>query len=178
MLFPAKIQFFISIARHCDFSAFDKEEGSTTTQQEMVFYYTTVGMYFSFEDLVISYLLIINLDPNYIVYMGKDKFENEKLIEFGWPEDVWYSSILFYFILFYSILWCQKQTINIRFHVDNLSSAHVYLRLQRGQTPKGITKPNPINNFLLARIVLQFIKFDIIRYPRERPRRLRTDRKK
>ncbi len=39
--------------------------------------------------------------------MGKDKFENEKLIEHGWPEDVW-------------------------FHVDDLSSAHVYLRLPRG----------------------------------------------
>jgi predicted ribosome quality control (RQC) complex YloA/Tae2 family protein len=36
--------------------------------------------------------------------MGKDKFENENLIKFGWPEDVW-------------------------FHVDKLSSAHVYLRL-------------------------------------------------
>ncbi|KAJ1832531.1 hypothetical protein LPJ73_007989 [Coemansia sp. RSA 2703] len=36
--------------------------------------------------------------------MGKDKFENEELIKHGWPEDVW-------------------------FHVDKLSSAHVYLRL-------------------------------------------------
>ena len=43
----------------------------------------------------------------FLVYMGKDKFENEKLIEYGWPEDVW-------------------------FHVDDLSSAHVYLRLPRG----------------------------------------------
>jgi hypothetical protein len=36
--------------------------------------------------------------------MGKDKFENEDLIKHGWPNDVW-------------------------FHVDKLSSAHVYLRL-------------------------------------------------
>lgn len=35
--------------------------------------------------------------------MGVDKFENEKLIKWGWPEDVW-------------------------FHVDDLSSAHVYVR--------------------------------------------------
>ncbi|RKP08807.1 hypothetical protein THASP1DRAFT_23276 [Thamnocephalis sphaerospora] len=40
--------------------------------------------------------------------MGKDKYENEDLIKHGWDEDVW-------------------------FHVDKLSSAHVYLRMQRGQ---------------------------------------------
>jgi len=34
---------------------------------------------------------------------------DEELIRFGWEEDVW-------------------------FHVDNLSSAHVYLRLQPGQS--------------------------------------------
>lgn len=39
-----------------------------------------------------------------LIYMGKDKHENEDLIKYAWPEDVW-------------------------FHVDNLSSAHVYLRL-------------------------------------------------
>jgi hypothetical protein len=42
--------------------------------------------------------------PGYTVYMGKDKFENEGLIEWGWRSDLW-------------------------FHVDNLSSAHVYLRV-------------------------------------------------
>ena len=31
------------------------------------------------------------------IYMGKDKYENESLIKYGWPEDIW-------------------------FHVDNLSS--------------------------------------------------------
>mmetsp|Transcript_36092 Transcript_36092/g.52914 ORF Transcript_36092/g.52914 Transcript_36092/m.52914 type:complete len:217 (+) Transcript_36092:53-703(+) len=41
----------------------------------------------------------------YTIYMGKDKFENEDLIKYGLPEDCW-------------------------FHVDNLSSAHVYLRLK------------------------------------------------
>jgi hypothetical protein len=39
--------------------------------------------------------------------MGKDKFENEDLIKYGLPEDVW-------------------------FHVDDLSSAHVYLRMKPG----------------------------------------------
>ena len=48
--------------------------------------------------------------------MGKDKYENEKLIEFSWPEDVW-------------------------FHVDDLSSAHVYLRYPK---PGSKHKPTPI----------------------------------
>jgi len=39
--------------------------------------------------------------------MGRDKYENEDLIKYGLPCDVW-------------------------FHVDNLSSAHVYLRLPEG----------------------------------------------
>ena len=34
---------------------------------------------------------------------------DEELIKWGWPEDVW-------------------------FHVDKLSSAHVYLRLKEGET--------------------------------------------
>lgn len=37
------------------------------------------------------------------------KFLDEHLIKWGWPEDVW-------------------------FHVDNVSSAHVYLRLNKGET--------------------------------------------
>jgi len=41
--------------------------------------------------------------------MGKDKYENENLIAYGQPEDCW-------------------------FHVDDLSSAHVYLRLNPGMT--------------------------------------------
>mmetsp|Transcript_13445 Transcript_13445/g.28992 ORF Transcript_13445/g.28992 Transcript_13445/m.28992 type:complete len:495 (-) Transcript_13445:239-1723(-) len=46
-------------------------------------------------------------DPKYLIYMGRDKYENEHLIQYGWPEDLW-------------------------FHVDKMSSAHVYLRLPRG----------------------------------------------
>eukprot|EP00842_Homolaphlyctis_polyrhiza_P002912 jgi/Hompol1/3621/HPOL_006666-RA len=49
------------------------------------------------------------VNPPATIYMGKDKFENEELIKYGWEEDVW-------------------------FHVDKLSSAHVYLRLAKGQT--------------------------------------------
>jgi hypothetical protein len=43
------------------------------------------------------------------LYMGRDKVENEDLIKWGLPEDVW-------------------------FHVDKLSSAHVYLRVARGES--------------------------------------------
>jgi len=49
------------------------------------------------------------VQPPFRIFMGEDKHENEELIKWGWPEDVW-------------------------FHVDKLSSAHVYLRLQKGQT--------------------------------------------
>lgn len=41
--------------------------------------------------------------------MGRDKYENEELIKYGLPEDVW-------------------------FHVDDLSSAHVYLRMKPDMT--------------------------------------------
>ena len=41
-------------------------------------------------------------DPPTTIYMGKDKFENEDLIKYGHDEDVW-------------------------FHVERLSSAHVYV---------------------------------------------------
>lgn len=49
------------------------------------------------------------VSPPVTIFMGADKYENEGLIKWGWPEDVW-------------------------FHVDKVSSAHVYLRLNPGQT--------------------------------------------
>ncbi|KAI1494451.1 coiled-coil domain-containing protein 25 [Biscogniauxia mediterranea] len=55
------------------------------------------------------------VDPPAFVYVGKDKFENEELIKYGWEEDVW-------------------------FHVDKLSSAHIYLRLREGDTWEDIPK--------------------------------------
>jgi len=49
------------------------------------------------------------VDPPAFIYVGKDKVENEDLIRYGWEEDVW-------------------------FHADNLSSAHIYLRMKPGDT--------------------------------------------
>ncbi|KAL8781456.1 MAG: hypothetical protein Q9194_000329 [Teloschistes cf. exilis] len=46
------------------------------------------------------------VDTEATIYAGKDKVENEELIKHGWDED---------------------------FHADNLSSAHIYLRLKAGQ---------------------------------------------
>ena len=47
--------------------------------------------------------------PRLTCYSGVDKYENEELIKLGWEEDVW-------------------------FHVDDLSSAHVYVRLESSMT--------------------------------------------
>ncbi|KAJ3091899.1 hypothetical protein HK100_007071 [Physocladia obscura] len=51
-----------------------------------------------------------------ILYMGRDKYENEQLIEHGWEQDVW-------------------------FHAANLSSAHVYLRMPDGMSWDAIPEP-------------------------------------
>ncbi|EAN89716.1 hypothetical protein C3747_28g267 [Trypanosoma cruzi] len=53
-------------------------------------------------------------DPSVFCYMGRDKYENEELIKYGWPEDIW-------------------------FHVDNHSSAHVYVRMPKGKGMDDLT---------------------------------------
>jgi hypothetical protein len=71
--------------------------------------------------------------PSAFIYVGKDKVESanhlcknieswrltrttdEELIKYGWEEDVW-------------------------FHVDNLSSAHIYVRLPEGEDWEKMTK--------------------------------------
>ena len=58
---------------------------------------------------MVYYFTSTVVDPPVTLFMGEDKHENESLIRWGWPEDVW-------------------------FHVDKVSSAHVYLRLNPGQT--------------------------------------------
>lgn len=58
---------------------------------------------------VLTMVLFFTGSEDYVMYMGADKFENEDLIKYGLPEDLW-------------------------FHVDKHSSAHVYLRLKKGQS--------------------------------------------
>lgn len=53
------------------------------------------------------------MDPPATLYMGRDKVENEELIRYAWPQDVW-------------------------FHVDKISSAHVYLRMPDGMVWESI----------------------------------------
>ncbi|KAI0163155.1 hypothetical protein BJ166DRAFT_482101 [Pestalotiopsis sp. NC0098] len=52
------------------------------------------------------------VSPSAFVYVGKDKFENEDLIKYGWEEDV-----------------CLLFSSSPQFHADKLSSAHIYLRM-------------------------------------------------
>jgi hypothetical protein len=53
----------------------------------------------------------VELDSSDITcYVGRDKHENEFLIKYGWPGDIW-------------------------FHVDSLSSAHVYFRVTSEKGP-------------------------------------------
>ncbi|KJK75841.1 hypothetical protein H634G_09205 [Metarhizium anisopliae BRIP 53293] len=67
---------------------------------------------------MVYYFTSSAVEPPGFIYVGKDKFEStsppprpfyEDLIRYCWDEDVW-------------------------FHVDKLSSAHVYLRMREGQT--------------------------------------------
>ncbi|EPQ61467.1 Bgt-28 [Blumeria graminis f. sp. tritici] len=58
---------------------------------------------------MVYYFTSILTTPPARIYAGKDKFENEELIKFGLEDDVW-------------------------FHVENLSSAHIYLRLSEDQS--------------------------------------------
>lgn len=65
---------------------------------------------------MVYYFTSTVVDPPITIYMGKDKFENEDLIKHGWDNDVW-------------------------FHVDKLSSAHVYLRMPEGMDWTNIPEP-------------------------------------
>ncbi|KAL5341209.1 hypothetical protein BJX70DRAFT_62505 [Aspergillus crustosus] len=60
---------------------------------------------------MVYYFTSTLVEPSAFIYVGKDKFENEDLIKFGLEKD---------------------------FHVDNLSSAHVYLRLREGESWESI----------------------------------------
>ncbi|KAH8811783.1 hypothetical protein F5884DRAFT_783412 [Xylogone sp. PMI_703] len=67
-------------------------------------------------DKMVYYFTSTAVSPAAFIYVGKDKNENEDLIKYGLEEDVW-------------------------FHVDKLSSAHVYLRLNEGESWESIPEP-------------------------------------
>ncbi|OCK77399.1 DUF814-domain-containing protein [Lepidopterella palustris CBS 459.81] len=64
---------------------------------------------------MVYYFTSNTVSPSAFLYVGKDKVENEELIKYGLDEDVW-------------------------FHVDNLSSAHIYLRMGEGESWESIPK--------------------------------------
>ena len=101
----------------------------------------------------------------FTLYMGRDKFENEQLIAHGWPEDLWskhHTALHTHLTLaatlslhvFLSLTLCSPNAVTLpptdlslplllrirRFHVDDLSSAHVYVRLPTGMTAQTIPK--------------------------------------
>ena len=39
---------------------------------------------------MVFYFLSTVCDPPTVLFMGRDKHENEDLIKHGWPEDVWF----------------------------------------------------------------------------------------
>lgn len=70
-------------------------------QTFMVFYYKIRGGQCKHTYSQIT----LDSERDIICYVGRDKYENEHLIKYGWPGDIW-------------------------FHVEGLSSAHVYFRLK------------------------------------------------
>ncbi|OCL06019.1 coiled-coil domain-containing protein [Glonium stellatum] len=63
---------------------------------------------------MVYYFTSNTVSPSAFIYVGKDKVENEELIKYGLDED---------------------------FHVDNLSSAHIYLRMNEGESWESIPQP-------------------------------------
>ena len=70
------------------------------TNLKFIKYIFLIIMVFYFTSSTGKTLFCVLIFKGYMIYMGKDKFENEELLKYGWPEDIW-------------------------FHVDNYSSAHV-----------------------------------------------------
>ncbi|KAL8429098.1 hypothetical protein Efla_003151 [Eimeria flavescens] len=80
--------------------------------------------------------------PGFEVYMGRDKYENEDLIAHAFPEDVW-------------------------FHVSELSSAHVYVRMPYGQTDFRCTRTSLDSPRLDKRLFVTLLSADYDTLPAE-----------
>ena len=106
----------------------------------MVFYYAIRGG----QCLNDSKHITLSSD-DIICYVGRDKHENEHLIKYGWPGDIWY--VLHRQWPSYLLPKCRFLTTFAplilillfgRFHVEGLSSAHVYFRLRNTDTVSSI----------------------------------------
>ena len=75
----------------------------------------------------------------HFIFMGRDKVENEDLIKYGLPEDVWCAARVTA-SLRRAAAHRRAPAAARRFHVDKLSSAHVYMRVQRGETMADLSK--------------------------------------
>ena len=81
----------------------------------MVFYFVSSEGYTIYMVNLKMYIFILYPRQIILYVQGADKYENEDLIRYGFPEDIW-------------------------FHVDDLSSAHVYLRLQKEQRLEDVSE--------------------------------------
>eukprot|EP00531_Pseudo-nitzschia_arenysensis_P018362 CAMPEP_0116135496 /NCGR_PEP_ID=MMETSP0329-20121206/11219_1 /TAXON_ID=697910 /ORGANISM="Pseudo-nitzschia arenysensis, Strain B593" /LENGTH=568 /DNA_ID=CAMNT_0003630295 /DNA_START=52 /DNA_END=1755 /DNA_ORIENTATION=+ len=70
-------------------------------------------------------------------YVGRDKHENEYLIRYGWPGDVW-------------------------FHVEGISSAHVYFRLDCFSSTTSTNNVNPHVRNLLGKIPIDDLPLESV----------------
>ncbi|KAK4866266.1 hypothetical protein LT330_008607 [Penicillium expansum] len=73
---------------------------------------------------MVFYFTSTVVEPSAFIYVGKDKFENEDLIKYGLDNDVWYGQ--FSPLRLATTPLALIPLYNLQFHVDNLSSAHVY----------------------------------------------------
>jgi hypothetical protein len=69
------------------------------------------------------------VEPSAYIYMGKDKVESQfwKSTEFVWSHESWCWNLADEDLIQYG--WDE----DVWFHVDNLSSAHVYVRMRDGE---------------------------------------------
>ncbi|KAI9849324.1 MAG: hypothetical protein M1837_004784 [Sclerophora amabilis] len=83
---------------------------------------------------MVYYYTSNTVSPAAFIYVGKDKVENEELIRFGLEEDGTSAAMRT------PPKTCgpDKLSSHPQFHVDNLSSAHVYLRMNEGDSWDGI----------------------------------------
>ncbi|RZC50323.1 hypothetical protein C5167_018750 [Papaver somniferum] len=108
---------------------------------------------------------------DFTIFMGLDKHENEELIKYGFPEDICDAPMLTCPVAtkdkkkiqiwaqgtrafschmaaaIHRLLFLSETSIMARsFHVDKMSSAHVYVRMKKGQTIDDISEGNKVNN--------------------------------